>query len=201
MFQSDSRSLFRVTQILCTACFFLFSLSGRAQFRAGIEGTVTDASSAAVAGATVTVTNQETGKAVQVTTNGAGFYRVSGLPPGKYTVTVSFTGFKEKVVKGVTVNAEEVQGVNITIEPGPVTESVTVTGETIPQLETENGNVTGAITNQQVLALPQVGRDPYELLRLAPGVFGGRLCSECGTAARQKRNCRRNQDAFRCHRG
>ncbi len=172
MLKLNSRSLFRVAHITCAFSFFLFSVSARAQFRAGIEGTVTDASGAAVVGVTVTVSNQETGKSAQLTTSGAGFYRISGLPPGKYTVTALVTGFKEKVVKDITVHAEEMQGINITIEPGPVNETVTVTGETVPQLQTENGNVTGAITNQQVHALPQVGRDPYELLRLAPGVFG-----------------------------
>src|SRR2546430_15113236 len=51
----------------------------RAQFKAGIAGTVTDSSGAAVSGVTITVTNQETGKSQQVTTGDAGFYRVSGL--------------------------------------------------------------------------------------------------------------------------
>ena len=155
----------------CLGISMLTATVASGQFRAGVEGSVTDASGAVVAGVTVTVTNQETGRSQQVTTSDGGFYRVSGLPPGKYTVTASFTGFKEKVVRDITVNAEEVQSVNITIAPGQVKETVRVTAEAA-QLQTENGNVTGAITNEQVHALPQVGRDPYELLRLAPGVFG-----------------------------
>src|SRR5215471_19779799 len=169
---SGSKHLFLVTDIICALCLWFCSIPARAQCRAGIEGTVTDTSGAAVAGVTVTVTNQETGKAQQVTTSEAGFYGVSGLAPGKYAVTASLVSFKQKQVKNITVNAEEVQGVNITIEPGAVNEKVTVTGETIPALHTENGNVTGVISDQQIHALPQVGRDPYELLRLAPGVFG-----------------------------
>ena len=158
--------------ILGALFLLLCGVPAHAQFRAGIEGTVKDTSGAAVAGATVTITNQGTGKSQQVTTSEPGFYRVSGLAPGKYTVTASLAGFKQQTVKDVTVNAEEVRGVNITIEPGAVSQTVTVTGETIPALQTENGNVTGVISDQQIHALPQIGRDPYELLRLAPGVFG-----------------------------
>jgi len=146
--------------------------SARGQFRAGVGGTVTDTSGAVIAGATVTVTNQETGKSQPVTTSDAGFYRVSGLPPGAYTVTVSFTGFKDETVKDIQVHAEEIQGVNVTLQPGTAKETITVSAEAAPQLQTENGNFSANITNRQLQTLPQNGRDPYELLRLAEGVFG-----------------------------
>ena len=58
------------------------------------------------------------------------------------------------------------------MEPGVVTETVTVSGETAVALETENANVSRAISTVEIRQLPQVGRDPYELLRLTPGVFG-----------------------------
>src|SRR5438445_8981781 len=151
--------------------FFAVGLA-RAQFKAGIEGTVTDSSGAAVSGVTVLVTSQETAKSQQVTTSDAGFYRVSGLAPGRYTVTATFSGFKEQTVRDIQVNAEEVQGVNLTLQPGEVKETITVSAEALPQLQAENGNVSANITDQQIHALPQNGRDPYELLRLAPGVFG-----------------------------
>jgi hypothetical protein len=143
-----------------------------AQFRGGIEGTITDATGASISGATVTVTSQETTKSQQVTTDPSGFYRVSGLSPGRYTVDVSFSGFQSATIKDIAVNAEEVRGQNVTLQPGAVTESITVSAEGAPQLQTENGNLTGQITNAEIHALPQVGRDPYNLIRLAPGVFG-----------------------------
>src|SRR5579863_6328529 len=74
-----------------------------AQFKAGIEGTVTDTSGAGVGGATVKVTSQETASSQQTTTDLAGFYRVSGLAPGKYNLAVSFQGFKEEMVNDVAV--------------------------------------------------------------------------------------------------
>ncbi|PYV20230.1 MAG: hypothetical protein DMG24_23455, partial [Acidobacteria bacterium] len=131
--------------------------SARGQFRAGVGGTVTDTSGAVIAGATVTVTNQETGKSQPVTTSDAGFYRVSGLPPGAYTVTVSFTGFKDETVKDIQVHAEEIQGVNVTLQPGTAKETITVSAEAAPQLQTENGNFSANITNRQLQTLPQNG--------------------------------------------
>jgi hypothetical protein len=143
-----------------------------AQFGAAIEGTVLDSSGASVGGATVTVTSLETSKSQTVTTDLSGFYRVSGLTPGMYTVTGSFAGFKTHTVADVQVHAEEVWGVNLTLQPGEIKETVTVSAASAPQLQTENGNLAGQLTTVQIQALPQVGRNPYELVRLAPGVFG-----------------------------
>src|ERR1700694_2910690 len=81
-------------------------------------------------------------------------------------------GFKQKVFDNVAVSAEAVQGVDVALEPGDVNATVTVTQESAQTLETEDANVGKAITTQEVRSLPQFGRDPYELLRLTPGVFG-----------------------------
>jgi len=144
-----------------------------AQFRASIQGTVTDASGAVVSGATVTLTNQETNKSQQTTTSDEGFYRVSGLAPGRYTVSAEVSGFKKKVLQDVVINAEQTEGINLTLEAGEVTESVTITaGSQATQLETEHANIDRAITTQEIRRIPQAGRDPYELIRLTPGVFG-----------------------------
>jgi hypothetical protein len=154
-----------------------------AQFRASIQGTVTDASGAVVAGATVTVTNQETSKSQQVTTSDEGFYRVTGLAPGRYTVSAEVSGFKKQVLQDIVVNAEQTEGVNMTLEAGQVSEAVTVSaGESATRLQTENANVDRAITTREILRIPQAGRDPYELIRLTPGVFGSGARSATGEA-------------------
>jgi hypothetical protein len=158
--------------VVFLAVFALGVASVQAQYSASIQGTVTDTSGALVSGATVTVTDQATGVAQTTTTSAEGFYHVSALPPGKYTVTASLEGFKEQVVKDVTVSAEVVQGVDVVLEPGEVKETVTVSASVTPALETENANLGGDITSQEIQALPQYGRDPYELIRLTPGVFG-----------------------------
>ncbi len=104
----------------------LLVASANAQFKASIQGTVTDASGAVIPGATVKVTNNETGRTLQATASGEGFYKISGLPPGRYKVVVEREGFKKKELADLVINAEETQGVDIGLEPGAVTDVVTI---------------------------------------------------------------------------
>jgi len=156
---------------LLTFLLSLCAVSTYAQFKASIQGTVQDAKGGVVAGAKVTVSNQETLIEHETASSDQGFYRISELPPGPYTVIVEAPGFKQAVLKDVLVEAEQPRGLDVTLAVGAVQDSVTVLA-TPGGLETENANVSGTIGSQEVLALPQFGRDPYELLRLTPGVFG-----------------------------
>src|SRR6266481_5515791 len=80
----------------------------QAQYGASLEGTVTDKSGAVVGGATVTITNQATGVSRNSVTGDSGFYRITGLPPGKYTVDVDAPSFKKSSTPNVDVAAEAV---------------------------------------------------------------------------------------------
>ncbi len=166
------RSKMKLTNIVVS--MFLLSLMaviGHAQFRAAVQGTVTDNGGATVAGATVTLTNNETNQSQSTKSGDEGFYRFAGLAPGLYTVAVEQQGFKKRVIKDVKVNAESVKGQDVKLEAGVINETVTVqAGET--GLQTEDANIRKTISTEEVLRLPQPGRDPYELARLAPGVFG-----------------------------
>src|SRR5215470_17707886 len=150
----------------------LLSSVASAQFKASIQGTVTDSTGAVISGAKVTLANKETGRKSEATASGDGFYRFSALAPGAYKLSVERDGFKKKELENITVSAEGVAGVDVVMETGVVTETVTVSSEGAAAIEKENANVTRAISNLEIRQLPQVGRDPYELLRLAPGVFG-----------------------------
>ncbi|MCV4939062.1 carboxypeptidase-like regulatory domain-containing protein, partial [Escherichia coli] len=91
------------------------------QFRAGIQGTVTDTNGAVVPGARVSLKSNETGRTLQTVTTDAGFYSFTMLSPGTYTITVTAgDSFKKAVVEKIQVRAETTEGVNITLEPGGI---------------------------------------------------------------------------------
>ncbi|MGB9180855.1 MAG: TonB-dependent receptor [Pyrinomonadaceae bacterium] len=172
----------------CLAFLLLFAATANAQFRAGVQGTVTDSQGGIVSGATVTLTSNETSKTDQTTTSEDGFYRFSQLAPGQYTLSVEQAGFNKKTLENLTVNAEATAGVNVTLDAAGVTAAVTVTDYLSPQLETETANISKGITTREVRDLPQFGRDPYELLRLTPGVFGEGARNGTGNAANLPNN-------------
>ena len=88
---------------LILACASFLAVCANAQFKASLQGTVLDAKGGVVAGAKVTVTNQATSVVRETVASGVGYYRVSELPPGNYTVTVEAPGFKKFISQGVAV--------------------------------------------------------------------------------------------------
>ncbi|HEY2865840.1 MAG TPA: carboxypeptidase-like regulatory domain-containing protein, partial [Pyrinomonadaceae bacterium] len=136
------------------AIILFFTATGLAQFRAGVQGTVTDTAGGVVGGATVTLTNKETNQTQTTTASAEGFYRFTGLAPGLYSLAVEQQGFKKRVVDDVKVDAEAIKGQDITLEAGGISEVVTVQAENAG-LQTEDPNVRKTITNEEVLRLPQ----------------------------------------------
>jgi hypothetical protein len=166
-----ARTALSIRFLLISTILVLVSSSALAQYGASLEGTVTDKSGAVVAGANVTVTNQATGVSRNTVTGESGFYRITGLPPGTYTVAVDAGGFKKNSTPNVEVIAEAVNGANVALQTGSASETVTVTAATSEDLQTETANVTGTISSRQIVDLPDYGRDPYALIRVTPGVF------------------------------
>ena len=160
-----------VLRTLLVCCIVLSASTVHAQFTASIQGTVLDPHGAAVPDAKVIVTNQGTGVSRETATSSEGFYRVNELSPGDYTVTVQVTGFATSVSKNINVEAEKPRGFDINLQVGEVTQQVTVTASN-EGLQTEDASISTTISEQEVERLPQFGRDPYELLHLAAGVFG-----------------------------
>ena len=148
------------------------AISAYAQYRAGISGAVTDPQGAVVTGAKVTVTAKDTGLSQQTTTDQNGVYTVNRLAPGLYNIVVEKSGFQKKVVDGFNVLAEQVSSMNVTLEIGEVTQTVTVNGSDLPAIDTETGQISGTLSSNEIQDLPALSRDPFQLLRLAPGVFG-----------------------------
>jgi len=138
---------------------------------------------AGVAGATVTVTNQETGVVYSAVTGDSGFYRVSALVPGRYTVGAEAANFKTKSVTNIAVAAEDSKNQDVTLDVGAVSESVTVTAEAVA-LATENGDEAGSISARDVQRLPQNwNATPSSCCVLLPGVVGDNARQGTGNAA------------------
>ncbi|HRH43011.1 MAG TPA: carboxypeptidase-like regulatory domain-containing protein, partial [Pyrinomonadaceae bacterium] len=138
------------------------SIISFAQFRASIQGTVTDSTEAIVVGATITLSNPATNQTFTTKTNESGFYRFNGLAPGAYKITVTQTNFKKKVIDNYSINAETAEGLDIKLDAGDVSAEVTVDAGDTPTLNTEGGNIGKGITEKEILTLPQSGRDPYQ---------------------------------------
>lgn len=158
---------------IALSVFMIFVLSSaRGQYRASIQGVVTDPQGAAVSGATVTLKNLETNQTLTATTDDSGIYNFNALPPSKYSLAVEKAGFKQKTLDNVGVIAEQANALNIQLEVGQITETVTVNGDSTPLIDTETANLSGTVTDNQIQHMPSFGRDVFQLIQLAPGVFG-----------------------------
>jgi hypothetical protein len=155
--------------VLCVLCV-LAAAPAHAQVQTGsITGSVSDSSNAVLPGVNVTLTGDRLigGSETQVTDT-TGNYRFDRLPPGSYNVRFELQGFKGVVREGILVNAAFVATVNVKLEVGSVSESITVTGES-PTVDTKS-NVQQTVMNQEILEGVPTGRDPWSLAKLIPGV-------------------------------
>ena len=153
--------------ILLAALVLLFAVQGFAQ-EATIVGTVTDPSGAAVANATVTITNNDTGVERTLPSNSDGQYVAPDLHIGQYTVRATATGFKAAEQKGITLNVGDRTRIDFKLQVGSAQEQVTVEANAIA-VQTDTGEASALITGQQVTQLATNGRSLYELFALTPG--------------------------------
>jgi hypothetical protein len=151
------------------ACLFALGVGANAQEVTGsIIGTVTDASGAVVVNADIILTNTATGEEHKVQTNDSGGYVLTQIQPGTYDLAVHGQGFKEYLNKGFVLSVNDRKTLNVALEPGAITETVTVTGET-PLIQT-TPTVGEVIENRRVVELPLNNRNFLQLLTLTPGV-------------------------------
>ncbi|MDZ4800551.1 MAG: TonB-dependent receptor, partial [Bryobacteraceae bacterium] len=138
--------------------------------RGRILGRVVDTSGALVPGISITVTNVETGVVNTVVSNQSGNYLAPFLNPGTYRVTSENAGFKRFERSAVDVRVGDAINIEVVLEPGAITESITVNTET-PLLETTESGVGQVVDRKRLLDLPLAGGNPYYLLQLTPGII------------------------------
>jgi outer membrane receptor protein involved in Fe transport len=136
---------------------------------ATLNGTVSDATGAAIPGAKVTVTSPATGFTRNTQTNESGLYTFTRLPPGTYELTTDNQGFKTNRRTGLQLNVGAVATIDIMLEVGTAQEQVTITAEA-PVVESTRSQTSTTITSKQVTDLPVNGRNFLDFTLLTPGV-------------------------------
>ncbi len=143
----------------------------RAQYRASIQGVVTDPSGGVVPGATLTLTDDATNEKRTTTSNGDGIYNFGALPPDTFTLVVEKDGFQKKVLDHLQLIPEQANAINVTLVVAGATTSVTVNASTEAALDRETATQQISITPEQIQHFPEFERDPMQLVQLAPGAL------------------------------
>jgi hypothetical protein len=147
---------------------FLPALAAAQESRGAIAGQVTDPSGAAMPGVAVSLTNVETGQLSKLVTNGSGSYNAPLLTVGSYRMEIEVSGFKKFVRDRIEVSVGDRLQVDVKLEVGPLTESVTVT-EGAPLIESVDSSLGQVVDSRRVSELPIAHGNPYQLIGLAPG--------------------------------
>lgn len=148
-----------------------FAVPAQAQFRASIQGVVTDPQGAVVPGATLTLTNQATNAKLVRTSNDVGIFNFNALPADRFTLVVEKQGFKKKVLSDLQLIPEQPNAVNVQLEIGAVSESVSVDASILPAIDTQTASLGATITSNQIEHMPAFGRDVFQLSQLVPGAI------------------------------
>jgi Carboxypeptidase regulatory-like domain len=143
----------------------------QAQFRASIQGSVTDPTGAAVPGATLTLTDTATNAKLTATSNGDGVYNFNALPADEFTLTASAKGFQGKTIDHLKIIPEQPNSVNVELALGETSTTITVSGDTVAAVDTETANVGGTVTANDIQHMPSFNRDVFTLTQLIPGAI------------------------------
>ncbi len=157
--------------IVFIAIFCLFTASvALAQSSARLDGTVTDPTQAVIPGASVVLTNVESGLKYQATTNNAGIFVFPFVPQGTYKLTVSKTGFVQTSTAEIVLHADDRRSVNVAMNVGGASEQVNVSEAATAVPVVSTGAKSETLTSQNIQSLSTMGRNSMELLTLLPGV-------------------------------
>jgi outer membrane receptor protein involved in Fe transport len=161
----------------------------RAQVLYGsLIGNVTDPAGAAVAGASVSVVNLGTNVSKETTTNGEGIYQFNDLIAGSYKVTITAPNFSTVVSEGVNIEVNNVRRLDVGLQAGGVSDTVTISADAEVELQTDRADVNVTQTARQVNNLPlagSAGRNYQSLMQIVPGaVLAGEQNSAAGSPQR-----------------
>lgn len=150
------------------------SITGAQTSNGTIVGVITDSSGGALVGATVTITSTDTGAVRTTLTNSEGTYRIESVLPGTYDVSASATGFQTTVHKGLQVPGTTIVTSSLVLKVGSAVDKVEVSADNAV-LNTDNGQLSGTIGEEEIHNLPIATQNPYELALTLPGVMNTQL--------------------------
>ncbi len=134
-----------------------------------VRGVVTDSQGAVLPGVAVTVKNQDTGMYRETVSNQDGTYFVTGIVPGRYQISASLEGFKTSTQRAITLSIGKTASVDIRLEVGALSESVTVSADA-PLVDVTSKEVGGNITSRDLTDLPSINGNFVGFVGLLPGV-------------------------------
>ena len=150
--------------LLLVCCVSVFAQ----ETTATINGQVTDADGAVISGAEITLTFIKTGETRSTKSGDDGYYSLTFIPPGIYDFSVKVQGFKEYINKSIELFVNDKKTINIALEPGAVSETVTVTSEA-PVIQS-TPTVGDVVENRKIVEIPLNNRNFLQLVTLVPGV-------------------------------
>jgi Carboxypeptidase regulatory-like domain/TonB dependent receptor-like, beta-barrel len=160
-----------VALLICS--IVAFTAVVQAQYRTSIQGVVTDPTGAVIPGATLTLTNPATNQKQVRTSDGAGVFNFNALPAAaRFHLEVEAKGFQKKVLDNVDLISDQANALNVQLELGTQSQTVTVDASLTPAIDTQTASISGTISSNQIQHLPSFGRDVVKLAQLAPGAFG-----------------------------
>jgi len=167
----DGRMLAASSLFVTIITLLLWSVTSLAQTTGGrVLGTLVDPSGAAVAGATVVITDVQRGTVRTITTDESGAYAAPDLQPGEYKIHVEAKGFKTVERTNLQIQVATDVRADFTLQPGQVSEVVTISEE-VPLINTTSSTLGGTLSNKEINDLPLNGRNYENLLQLRPGVM------------------------------
>jgi len=155
-------------RLLVLASIVTINVSAQSYY-GGLGGTVLDQNGGALSGAKVTLINEGTNAQRSAVSASAGEFVFTELVPGTYALTVEAPGFKKFEQKGVLVGTQQQVSVDAKMQVGQVSESIEVSGA-VELVETSNASQGQVIDNQKLTELPNLGRNPFMLSKLAQNV-------------------------------
>ena len=161
--------MMRIIRIAALSIVCLTFVAVAQETRGSFSGIVTDSTGGLITGAMVAVTNLDTDTTVQTTTNSTGYYEFPLLSAGNYRLTVGAGGFKKLVRAGLTLGLGEQQKIDVMLEVGNASESVTVTGES-PIIDTSTTSSGKTLTTRELQDLPVLANNIVIQARMVPGV-------------------------------